>query len=163
MTIVQALPRNVQRQLDEATALEAGLAQQIESAAKPAQSVRALLDPALAPASQQPVAHVQSATAAPGAPKDDFEHKYRVLQGMYEADVRKATARQNALDARLAAIEAAPPATTATAQPNKDDLDKFGADLIDMVKRYAENEMQGLKDRVTAVEQKVGRDRKSVV
>lgn len=151
---MNALPRHIQRQLDEANALEASLAQRAAFADQPATSVAALMAPAAEIPTPVPPVSPVVLHAATEAPKDDFEHKYRVLQGMYEADITRVKANQRDLDTRLAAIERAPAATPA--QPNEQDLDKFGADLIDMVKRYAEGQQAGVEARLIALEQKVG-------
>jgi len=155
---MNALPGAVQRQLDAATAIEAQMAAQSEQAAQPAQSVQALLQsppPEDAKPQEKPAAAPSSAP-----PKDDFEHKYRVLQGMYEADVTRVKARlaeqgreHQELKDRLAAMEAA---RSEAPQANEQDLEKFGADLIGMVQRYTEQSVGSLMARVSALEQRVG-------
>lgn len=145
-----SLPKHIQRQLDEANALEAQIANQPEPASLSAQSVSALLEPV----EVAPPVTVAPPPPAPAAPKDDFEHKYRVLQGMYEADVKRTQAAQRELDARLAAIEKAPAAPAA--EPNAKDIETFGADLIAMVQRYAESNQAATEQRLGALEQRIG-------
>lgn len=147
-----SLPKQVQQQLDAATAFESQLAAQIEQATQPAQSVSALMPPD-PPPSEPPVLKV-APPAPPEPPKADFEHKYRVLQGMYEADVKQVKRTQQELAAEIAALKHAP-ATTAP-QPDAKDIETFGADLIAMVQRYAEGQQAGTEARLVALEQKVG-------
>ena len=147
-----SLPKHVQRQLDAALALETQLAAQVEQANAPAQSVSALLPPD-PPPSEPPVLQV-APVVAPEPPKADFEHKYRVLQGMYEADVKQVKRSQQELAAEIAALKKAP--APPPAQPDAKDIDTFGADLIAMVQRYAEAQQAAVDARLIALEQKVG-------
>jgi len=70
------------------------------------------------------------------------EHKYSVLQGMH----RKMLDENNDLRARLAALEAAPVAPVessplTTGNLTSGDVEDYGSDLIDMVKRAAHDEI----------------------
>ncbi len=161
------LPKTVQKQLDAANAIEAAMAQPpVPPGDAPAQTVAALVTPTPAPGpTAAPPApdtppQPQPADPAPAKPAD-FEHKYRVLQGMYESDVKQVKQQlreQNALveglSAQLEAMKAAPP--TETTQLNEKDIDKFGADLIEMVQRYADQKYAGIEQRLVALEQQVG-------
>lgn len=146
--------KRVQRDLDAANAAEALFqTQHAEDAASAVQSVEleALTE---TPAPIPPV--VVAPAAPPAAPAENFEHKYRVLQGMYEADVKVVKATQRELDSRLRAIEEAPSVAPASPTDNSKDIETFGADLIEMVKRYAEGQQEATNARLDALERKVG-------
>jgi hypothetical protein len=126
------LPKSVQRELDAAEALQAQLV-----APTPA-------------AMETPEAHAQPVVTAPPpapAPSDEWEHKYRSLQGKYSAEVPSLMAKNKSLEAQVTAL-AQQVQALATAQqqakpPEKPvidprDVEQFGADLVEMVKRNSE-------------------------
>lgn len=151
------LPKRVARELAAAEAQELAFqTARAEHIAPAIQNVSELVEP-LPVEPHAPVTPTVAAPAAPPvAPKEDFEHKYRVLQGMYEADVKVVKVAQRELDVRLTAVETAAPTAAAPPQMDQKDIDTFGADLIAMVKRYAEGQQAGTEARLTALEQKVG-------
>jgi hypothetical protein len=153
----QELPKHVQKQLDDANALEAHVNAQLAEQAAPAQSVAELVAP-LPTEPQTPTVAAPPPPAPQGEKKDDFEHKYRVLQGMYEADVKQVKAGQRQLQAELAALKTAreTPPPQETRQPDPKDVETFGADLIEMVKRYAEAQQAEVNRRLAVLEQTVG-------
>jgi hypothetical protein len=101
-------------------------------------------------------------------PADDWQHKYRTLQGMFNAQIGKLQRELNDLRAENAAIKAAPPpsaapvTTPAPAQAIQDkyvtdkDEQEFGADTIDLIRRAAREEFAGQlsaeRDRVAKLE-----------
>lgn len=146
------LPQRVQDQLQAAEALEA--ADQVARAQAPTRvsSVADLVAPIPAPvavAAPQPAAPAP----APAAPKDDFEHKYRVLQGMYEADVKQVKAELRDLKAAQSA-RAQEPAPLPVADPR--DVEAFGNDMMDMVQRYVTGAVNTLEARIQNVEAQLG-------
>lgn len=151
------LPKRVQRELDAANAAEAEYQKSRSEAAAQAVPV----SPATPPAAETPPVVVPTVTppvvaaVPPVAKPEDFEHKFRVLQGMYEADVTRTKREVATLSAEIAALKTAP-AAPASAQPVEADIEKFGADLIAMVQRYAEGQQAKTDSRLAALEQKVG-------
>lgn len=154
------LPKAVQAQVDRANALAD------TKAAKPAGDEPATDAPALAAQSETPpaVQPAQEATApAPAAPVTDpaaappaenWEHKYRVLQGMFKAEVARqvnsavanSSAQVEQLRNEIAALKAAPPAAP-TQDPQKsykflssEEEEDFGADLLDAAARKAKEQ-----------------------
>lgn len=146
------LPQRVQDQLQAAEFLEA--ADQAARAQAPIRvsSVADLVAPIPAPVA---VAAPQAAAPAPApaAPKDDFEHKYRVLQGMYEADVKQLKTSVRALtEAQSARAQEPPPLPVA--EPR--DVELFGNDMMDMVQRYVTGAVSTLEARIQNMEAQLG-------
>jgi hypothetical protein len=159
-----SLPKRVQADLQAAEALEAKMLEQRSQAPATVQSVASLSVP---PAANEPPSEPQQAppvepAPAPVAPKDDFEHKYKVLQGMYAADVTRlnkqsgaVTSQLQTLAAELQALKAVREAPTQPAPADPKDLENFGADLIEMVQRYAERKAAETESRIAALERQV--------
>ena len=177
-----ALPAQVQKQVDEANRI-------LEEINKPPADPTA--DPAPAPAapaapavSEEPIPVVVADPApAPAEPIDEgMEHKYKVLQGKYNAEVPKLSRdlrdsqdqvtelrqRVNNTESLIASMQtvqapAAPAAPAATELPvvTEEDTRQFGPDLIDLISRVAErtlipqidSRVQPLGERISAGEQ----------
>lgn len=156
-----SLPKRVQAELQAAEALETQLQEQRAAAPGVVFSVADLIAAPSAPNEppsepQQVVVPEPVPPSAPVPPKDDFEHKYRVLQGMYEADVKRLRTTVESIAGELRQIKekpAAPPAEATPADPK--DIENFGADLIAMVQRYVEQRFVGVENRVIALEAQV--------
>lgn len=149
------LPPRVQAQLQAAEALEAA-DQAARAQVPPAlSSVPPLLTAVAAPVAVAPPQAVAPAPA-PAAPKDDFEHKYRVLQGMYAADVTQLKASVKALTDQVQSRQA--PAAPQEQAPAVDprDVEAFGNDMMDMVRRYVTAAVDTLAARVQALEAQQG-------
>lgn len=80
------------------------------------------------------------------APKpENWEHKYRTLQGLFNAESRAWQAEKKSLEARLQSLENAAkapaaqpqPATTKQARITEKDLDTYGPELLDVIGRKA--------------------------
>lgn len=158
------LPPRVQRDLDAAEALEASFQ---APAFDPdiVQDVASLIahpptDP-LAVAPQVPAAAPVAAPPAPVAQTviSEIEAKYKTLQGMYAKDVTRTKADLGMALERIQQLEAqerAKPTESATpAALDPKDVEEFGADIIKMVQRYVEQEVQELRGRVAALETQV--------
>jgi hypothetical protein len=142
-----ALPQAIQRLEDEANAIT----QQMQTQQTDAEPV--VTDASqLTPANEAPVAP-QAAPAQPAptpAPSDDgYEHKFRTLQGKYNAEVPRLTralqeaeqkmqAFQQQMDELRAKTEAKPVDTEVKPTADPKDIENFGADLVDMVNRQSE-------------------------
>lgn len=127
-----ALPSAVQRQLDQAEALQ--------------QSLQAPADVSnAAPEPQQPPAE----PAAPAPAPVDYEHRFKTLQGMYNAEVPTLRAQNKVQEAKLVqlteqvtaltqAMQAAAKSTPDKAPVDQRDVEAFGAELVEMVNKYAQ-------------------------
>lgn len=131
--IERKLPRAVQKQKDE---MDARIAAAVEAEATPTDQP---------PAEQPPAAPAPVATEVPAAPEapEDFEHKYKVLQGMYGTDIKALKAEVDSLKSqnlRPALIEPVAPLLPPAPEPyvTQEDVDAFGDDTIDMTRRIAE-------------------------
>jgi hypothetical protein len=150
----QALPRAIQQQLEEAEAIQRQLAGETQ-VTDPNTS-----DPA-ADFSAQTATSQSDAVAAPAAQPstDDFEQRYRVLQGKYNAEVPRlqAALRENMAQfqetlARLTALEQAQKAKVE--QPiqrhTAEDVETFGEDMVRMVVSIAERTAADVFNRLAA-------------
>lgn len=147
-----SLPEQVRRQAERANEL---LNQANGTPGNPADAPA----PALEPTPEDPPAQAPAPAPAPeptpAAPADpapaptpappaspDWEQKYRTLQGVLSAEQRKWREEKAALEARVAAA-ATPPAPAAPspaptpAPVSQADLDTYGPELMDMVRRQA--------------------------
>jgi hypothetical protein len=184
-----ALPRAVQAQGEEADRIQQALAAAAAQAAgvqtptdeSPAADSPAFetsapqlvtpQQPAPAPVPQEPAAQPQPAKA------EDWEQKYRSLRGLYEQQVPQLRAELRQRDERLAGFEQrmqemekrTPVSATTPTQPSQklvtqQDVEAYGADLIDLIKRAAQEsvpstwdqERQELLSKVAQLESKVG-------
>ena len=137
--MTSSLPKQVQEQLAAAEATLAGLSAPQDAAEQVAQ-VSTAAPEAVTQAEPQPQVQV-----AP-KPAEDFEHKYRVLQGKYSNEVPRLHDQVKSLEANLtAAVERLnkasaekerAPEPKAAAAPK--DVEDFGADLVDMVVRVSQ-------------------------
>ena len=85
--------------------------------------------------------------------EEDFEHKYRTLQGLFNKNMRDLRGENDNLRGRLqemegvlASIQTAPVAAPTPAQSGlitDKDVQEFGEDTIDMIRRATREEMQG--------------------
>lgn len=164
-----SLPKQVQRQAEEAERLE----KELEAATNPQPNPDP--DPNTDPTppadpkgSQEPNADPAPAPAPQDEPKPtaDWEHKYKTLQGMFNAETGRlgtqvkelSTQLQDALNKIEELGKAKPQATEPTAKLVTDkDVEAFGDDLIDLVKRQAqeivserEREMQAVVKKLEA-------------
>lgn len=129
------LPSQVQRGLEEAERIEQSLAAPPEAHDEPVED----REPAPAPEPQPP-----APAAQPPAPSEDdtWRARYFTLKGMYDADVPRLHARVKELEAELSAKPPAPeppqePPADAPITLTQKDIDEFGPDLIDVIKRAA--------------------------
>jgi hypothetical protein len=172
---MSALPKAVQKQIDEANRLAEQLNQQrLGEQAPPS--------PGEAPAADQgaPPPAAAEATAPAPSPSEGWEQKYRVLQGKYNAEVprlqrtaseqaarieqmgQQLTATQQMLASlgqnRAAAPDTAAPAPAAGKLVKDDEVREYGEDLTDFIRRVAQDSvMPEVTRRLQPVEQQVSR------
>lgn len=143
-----ALPRSIQAQVAQADAILAAQQQAAQPTAdlaalatEPAEELPAAPEPPAAPAAEP-------AAPPPQAPEPEakWEHRYKSLQGRYNADVPALQKQVNALTEKLTEALAKvnevankpEPKTAEKPVADPKDVDAFGADLVDMVQRVAE-------------------------
>lgn len=162
------LPRAIQQAAAQADAIAERIAN-----ADPSQLVvnPETGEPLTAPAT--PAAHADT-PPAPAPVKDEFEQKYRSIQGKYDAEVpilrnqAQTFERINAnLSAQLAAAQEelhrfrsqpAPAVPTApVAAANAKDVETFGSDLIDLITRVSSAQAQSLKSDLLGAIQQIDR------
>lgn len=142
-----ALPKNVQRQLAEAEALQQGLQEQAANAPQNVVldvSALAAAAPAPAPAPAAPSIPAPAPTPAP-ASAEDWQQRFKTLQGMYNADAAKFATQLKVYQAQLSTMgeqiqaltEAAKAKPAEPAKVDPRDASQFGEDLVEMVNRYA--------------------------
>lgn len=134
------LPKAIQAQVEQAEAILADMN-------KPAADAEPANQPVEEPqVEQQPQAATPPAPPPPPPPSDNWEHKYKTLQGRYNSDVPRLQAEVSELKAQLAQALAriaelsAKPEPKDELQPVADpkDVEAFGEDLVDMVRRVVE-------------------------
>ena len=123
------LPEAVQRQLEDAERIES---EQAAQAASPPEGQPADPPPETPPAPPEPP-----------PPTEDWQHKFQTLQGKYNSEtstlrqqVEELTQKVNELTAKPTTPEP-PPAEPPPNQGTDADVDAFGADLVDLMRRIA--------------------------
>lgn len=166
------LPPAIQRQADEAAAAEAAVAQQQTNVEQ------ALTDPSqLAPATPTQ-AVVQQPSPAPQADDPNsatWQQRFKSLQGMFAQKTGELQAQARTYESQLANMQKQLDALVQTRKQDEPkeraavdpaDIENFGADMIAMVQRYAEqvfqsmasqfgSQVSSLDTRITALEQEV--------
>ena len=151
-----ALPRSIQAQVEQAEATLAAYAAPVE--AQPAAPETDLVT-ASPPEEQTPAPTVQPAAPPPAPTEENWEHKFRSLQGLFNKNVPELQGQVKTLTQRLeqalGALEekrAAPQEPKAPAPTTVDpkDVENFGADLVDMVNRIAERRFGSVAQHVEA-------------
>lgn len=151
------LPPAVQKQVDEANAI---IAQMNADAPEPPKQESKPNPPEPAP---EPPKQESKPNPPPEPPKQDWKHKYSVLQGKYDAEVprlnedlrearsglRKMQDKVSHLETLVASMQAV---QTRPAEPDKplitqEEIDTFGPDLIDIVGRVAKQVLEPYVDK----------------
>lgn len=168
----QKLPRAIQREVEAAEAAQAALTAQQQPPAPPAPAAPPAAEPAPTPeptpvAPPSPTPAPAQPTQAPPVP-DYWEQRFRTVQGMYSAEVprlqqqlQEAERRAKEAEDKLKTVE--PPKPNAPAA-SPQDIESFGADLVEMVQRQATaafgqlaaqylNQLQQLDGRIKHIEQ----------
>lgn len=150
---MSALPKAIQRQVDEAAAAEAAIAQELAQTAEvfvsdPTQLAPANAEPAVSPQNVAPApAPVAEAPPPAPSPADDWQQKYRSLQGMFahefgelRGQLKRFGDQNLQLQQQIAAMTTAKPQEEPRPKVNVDPADEetFGADEVAMVQKYSE-------------------------
>lgn len=134
---MSTLPRNVQAQIDEATAIQ-------EALNKPAENPAPDAAPAANPdapviSDQQAPAKLEPAPAARNDGADYWEQRFKVMQGKYNAEVPALQQEVSRLTAEMA--KAKQPAGNAVQRAVSDltpeEIEDYGPDLIAIIQRVA--------------------------
>lgn len=163
-----ALPQRIQQQLDAAEQLLANANQEPPAPQPPADAPAEAQVEAEPPQPSAP----QAAPAAPAPtapPAENWEHKYRTLQGIHNRHVDELKNRLNAsetnnqrLNEQLQGLSQRMDQLTAKTEATPDtskDAEVFGAELVDMVKRTVESSFGAIArqfdGRLAAMEQRL--------
>lgn len=147
-----ALPAAIQKQLEEAEALQQQLAPQPATPAEPAPASEIEVVP-------QPDVAAEVPPDAPIAPAEDetFKQKYTILQAKYDAEVprlhaqlREATGYINQLAVEVEALKTAKPVPTPEPDAPDNDAETFGEDLTSAIDRRASKKAQAMIDAAVA-------------
>lgn len=153
------LPRAVQAQLEQADAILAGGPRTDDQPAQPAEPVAQEPAPQVEPQAQETAPAPQPPAPAP-TQEVNWEHKFKTLQGIFNAEVPKLQQQNKDLAAKLHdAIERMeklakqPQAQESQQQPTLDpkDVENFGQDLVDMVQRQTQAVLGRVAGKIDAV------------
>lgn len=155
---MSALPKAVQAQLDQAEAIQAQLAGTAPEAGNTAPEVVVET-----PVEQVVPTEVQETQVTQQAPSVDWEQRFRVLEGKYKAELPRLHEQNRELSERLdhaiKAMEtkAQEPAPQESKLVTDADVEAYGADLVDMVRRASREEFDALaKKLVTELDKRFG-------
>jgi hypothetical protein len=142
-----SLPKAIQRQAEQAAAAQAAFDQSQQQTADLIEDTSQLTPPPAEPPTPP--------QAPAPAPEADWKHKYETLQGLFNQRTAQAQAKTLALESQLSEIQrvvadltkaqAQKPEAPAVMDPK--DVEAFGADMLEMVKRYAEQTFNQLGAR----------------
>lgn len=170
-----ALPKAVQAQVDKANELVA----QMQPPAPDAAAAPVPNPPAAAPKGGDPVSILDKQVQPPESPPQppsDWEHKYNVLQGKYNAEVprltraaqeseqrlRELTVRLDNTQTLLASLNPAQsaqkpsaPATPPARLVKDEEVQAFGPDLIDVMRRVTKEETASKDQEIADLKQQL--------
>lgn len=156
--MTKPLPHAIQRDLDNANAIEAAMQAEINQ--PPAV-------PAQLPAEQAPAAPVPVAQVPKVEDEALWKQRYLSYRGEADAKLSRAQQAQADADARVAAMEARlaeAAKTPKTPKVTEADSVEFGADLIDLIDRKVRDILaefnDGLDGRLTVLEDQLGESRR---
>ena len=147
---MSALPKQIQAQLDQAEALQA----ELDAAAAPQEG-----NPEAAPEAPQPnlqlVEPPAQETQVTQPEYSVLEQRFRVMEGKYKAEVPRLIEQNRTLSEQLDRALAALETKAKEAQPDAKlvtdaDIEAYGDDLVDMVRRAAREEFETLSEAFSA-------------
>lgn len=141
-----ALPKQVQREMDELAQLEASLTVKTEQPTTDASQNEA---PAEVPADEAQVSNVVE-LKKPEPPVEDWQQKYQSLKGHFDAEVPRLHQQNKELASQLQEMQKQiaelnkpkPQPDTDDRLVTKQDEDSFGSDLVDLQRRVAREVMR---------------------
>ena len=166
-----AIPKQVQKQSEEVQALYKELNEEsTEAQAPPAEaaveeSVEASVqEPSDSAVEQAPQSEANEQSTSDTQAKDNWQQKYKSLQGMYNADVPRLNAQNRELSSRVSQLEGL--LSTTQSQPvqqpsspsepliTEDDVKEYG-DSIDIMRKAAREEVAKANSRVSQLEAQI--------
>lgn len=162
--MTQRLPKAISKQIADAQAAEAKLAEEVRNAPPPPPSIEQVLTappPAETPPAAAPApAPVQPPAPPPPAP-DVWQQRYVSLQGMYNKEVPELRQQIRQLRDQIAAMKKEAPPVESKPKVDPKDVEAFGQEWVDMVHRNVERVLQEFAGRVfpqlDALTQRVGK------
>lgn len=94
----------------------------------------------------------------PPAPQDDWEHRFKVLQGKYNSEVPRFAQENKDLKSRLEALESEMTQLKATPpEPlvKQEEIDEYGEGLIDVARRIAQEELAKKQTEIDALKAQI--------
>jgi hypothetical protein len=170
-----SLPAAIQRQLEQADALQASMTAPETATPATPENDTAPVTEASTPANAQASGDAPAAAPVPAAsqPSSDdaklWEQRYRTLQSKYDVEVPRLHTNLRSAMEKIAVLESAQHA--ATAEPAKklvtqQDVDTFGGDLVDLIGRKAQEiageQVSALQATVKALEAKLSQTHQRV-
>lgn len=167
---MSSLPRSVQAQLDQAEALQAQLnGESAPEGNTDAQNAAEQLQEQVSEPEVQPTQVAQQ-------PSVDWEQRFNVLRGKYDAEIPRLHHQNKELSERLdqaiktMEAKAAEPQKTDSKLVTDADIEAYGSDLVDMVRRASREEFDALAKKLVetldarfgAVQEKVSRAEQAV-
>lgn len=148
------LPKAVVDATEELAALEQHLQAPVEPEPAPdGQTVDT--PPAPEPSSEPAPAPVAPADVPPEVSEEKWEHKYRRLQGKYDAEVPRLHQQVRELHSALQHLQQAPPAPPPAAPPKEperyvsdEDVASYGEDFVDIQRRITLDTTRELRQQV---------------
>lgn len=170
---MRALPKQIQKQVAEADAMLAANNTPAAPQVEPVQPAEPVQAPAPIEAVAVPAEPPAPSVPASPPPADDaakWEARYKTLQGMHNQNIGEMKSRLKAIEQQnqemSAKLAQRAEATTPTT-PDPKDAEVFGADLVEMVQRVAEqmfgSAAKAFDDRIKAIEQSLKGTNQAVV
>lgn len=166
------LPKAIQREVDAANQLQQAVLTPLEDTV-----VEVVAEnPAPPPAeSVQPPATPPAPPAPPQPPAVDWEQKFKSLQGLFAQRTSELTAQNKQYESQLNALQRqvqelaqarVEPPKAEKPQADPKDVENFGADMVEMVQRYAENVFRAMSSqfsgKAAALEARIAEVEKTV-
>ena len=151
---MSALPKAIQAQLDQAEAIQAQMAEPAPQEGNPEPEVTPE-QPGLQLVQQEPQQEAQ--VTPPVVPEETWEQRFKIMEGKFKAEVPRLYEQNRQLSEQLEtaikALESAkkpePPAQE-TKLVTDADVEAYGGDLVDMVRRAAREEFNTLSKAFAA-------------
>lgn len=157
-----AIPRKVKEAADKAEALYQQAYQPAEPPQDPQSQEPAPTDPpqenppaapdAAAPIEQQPAEQIEAPPV-----EEKWEHKFKVIEGKYKAEVPRLAAQIRELSQKVDTLSAeneelkSRPATPAQSLISPEDREKYGDDLLDVIKRAAQEQVAAKDQEIASL------------
>jgi hypothetical protein len=142
------LPKQVQAQLEEAERIQKELAQPTGQEPDPAQAPVVEPEPAPEPPPQPAPAQVEPAQDAVY-----WQNRFKTLEGMYRAETSTLKSQVQQLSSAVEQVrQQQPPAPKEQPLVTSQDDDKFGSDLLDVMRRVVREENRALDKRLQFAE-----------